>query len=165
MTPGPDLGPPTLTSVAIRHNYVKLPVASADLSDLVRLHGSVIEALTSGGAFEGQTFPARSNDGGGSWVIDGPQLNGGGASGPSVTDRLTASSDRTLVAWGRDGSVITTRAPGDSDWRETDVGDIAQVRASGSRLVVRLLDRHYRGRKIAGSVYGSRDDGHSWHRR
>jgi hypothetical protein len=148
-------GSPVIRSTLIHHNYVRLPVSSADLDRLVRIHGDVIEALTARGSFEGQTYPARSTDDGGSWLIDGPQFNGGGASGGSQIDHLTATSDRTLVAWGRFGRSVMTRAAGDTYWRSASLGTVLTARVDGSSLVA----------TTRGGNYTSYDDGLSWRSR
>jgi hypothetical protein len=139
----------------MRPDYVRLPVSSADLNNLVRVHGNVIEALTGSGAFEGQVYPALSSDDGGSWVIDGPRFNGAGVSGGSQTDHLTVSRDRTLMAWGRFGNSVWTRSAAEHHWRGASLGQVLRATTAGRQLVVR----------VQGPLeYVSDDDGSTWRR-
>jgi hypothetical protein len=159
-TPGNQPATPdVIHSVVVRHRYVRLPLPSADLSHLVRVRGNTIEALTTGGAFDGQTHAARSDDDGGSWRIDSPRFNGAAASGGSQIDHIWVSGS-TLFAWGRDGVNIWTRQVNGQRWRVACVGPVRRADARASQIQV-VVQPEGSGRR---TTYVSNDGGRVWRR-
>jgi hypothetical protein len=116
-------------------------------------------ALTTAGAFEGQTYAARSDDDGGSWVVDGPRFNGGGASGGSQVDHISASSNDTLFAWGGFyANNIWTRPLSAHHWRVASIGSIRRAWSRGGELFVATGYDHR-----PAVEYVSINNGVSWH--
>lgn len=140
---------------------VRLPVPSADLTDLVRVRGDTIEALADRGAFFGEVYPAISTDDGADWRLDGPQFDRAAADGANATDRLAVTTNGTLAAWGRTGSIVKTRAYGSSRWRASGFDEgLRSLHVAGSRLIVSTYPITDPPQPV--TTYVSRDNGWSW---
>jgi hypothetical protein len=136
-TPPPTAAPgaAAVHSTLIRHNYVRLPVPSADLNKLLRIRGDTIVALVDRGAFAGQVYPVISTDDGGDWVIDGPRFTDG------ELPRLTVTDDATTVAWS--SHEVWTRAWAAHRWRATEFSRITRLWSRGSQLFLRADSTEY----------------------
>jgi hypothetical protein len=132
-------------SSLLRHNYVRLPVPSADLTNLVRVRGDTLVALVDRGAFDGEVYPVISTDDGGDWVIDGPRFRGDPVRG------LVVDGDGTVMAWARDA--VRTRRYAAQHWQQTTFEQVHRAWVRGSQLFV----------QAGGTEYVSIDDGLSWH--
>jgi len=157
---GESEAPAVIHSVAVGHNYVRLPVPSADLTSSHRVDGDTIVALADQGAFTGEVYPVISTDDGGAWVINGPRFERSGVAGGSggLVNHITASASHAQLAWGRFGHNVWTRAPASRHWRVTIIDSVRRAWTVGDQLFVSAGYLH-RPRV----EYVSIDDGVSWH--
>jgi hypothetical protein len=144
---------------------VRLPVSSADLSDLVRVRGETIAALATGGAFFGEVYPAISNDDGGDWRINGPRFSRTAACEACTTNRLAVSSNGTVMAWGRRGGFVRAQPSSQGRWYSaTFPAPVHQASVHGSQLIVQTYGSTAGGVRTVPCGYVSRDSGRTWHR-
>jgi hypothetical protein len=157
--------PAAVGAMRMAPTYVRLPVPSADLNNLVRVRGNIIIALADKGAFFGEVYAAISDDDGGDWRIDSPQFARAGACGSCTTNHLTVSGDGTIVAWGNDGNIVKVTTDLGRHWHQAlFTGGIKTVTTTGRRLEARVLgDQNSRGR-FPTRRYVSTDNGATWHR-
>jgi hypothetical protein len=157
--------PPEVRATRIRVSYVRLPVASADLDQIVRVQGTVLAALADEGAFFGEVYPAISTDDGGTWRIAGPRFYRAAADGAATTTRLVVSGNGTLMAWGHGGSLVKTSSDLGRRWYQSDFAEgVEHAGVAAQRLVVRALGFVGDGAPFTTRRYVSTDDGRTWHR-
>jgi hypothetical protein len=157
--------PAMVTATRVHHNYVALPVPSADLTDLIRIRHNVLAALADHGAFSDEVYPAISLNDGASWTIEGPQFARTAACGPCTTNRLLVSRQRTLVAWGHGGRNIHTTTDHGRHWYVASFPDsVLSVQTHGRRLLARALGNETPAGRFFTSQYVSTDKGRTWHR-
>jgi hypothetical protein len=147
------------------HDYVHLPVPSADLSDLVNIHGGLLAALVDHGAFAGEVYPAISDNDGASWTIDGPQFADSGTCAYCATSRLVVSHRHALLAWGPGGHFVKTTTDRGKHWLEADFpSGVTDVHAAGRRLLARAVGNETAAGRFHTRQYVSTDDGRHWRR-
>jgi hypothetical protein len=155
--------PTTIRAGRMRPTYVRLPIPSADLDNLVRVHGDVIVALANKGAFFGEVYAAISTDDGGGWHIDSPQFARAGACGPCTTNHLNVTQDGTVFAWGNGSNRVKITTDLGSHWYQADFSNaVMSVTTTGRHLVVRALGRPDRAGRVPTRRYVSTDDGMTW---
>lgn len=144
---------------------VRLPVSSADLSNLVRVRGNTIAALADGGAFFAEVYPVISYDDGGDWRINGPRFAPAAGCGSCTTNRLAVSGDGTVMAWGRGGAFVETQARPGGRWYVANFATgVRQASVSGSHLIMQTFGAKTSSVRTPASGYVSRDDGRTWRR-
>ncbi|HEX3824578.1 MAG TPA: hypothetical protein VHV79_08950 [Mycobacteriales bacterium] len=157
--------PPSIRSARMGPTYLRLPVASADLDNMVRVHGPDIVALATKGAFFGQVYAAVSTDGGGAWHIASPQFARAGGCGPCTTNHLNVTTNGTVFAWGNDGDLVKVTTDLGTHWQESDFGHgVVSVTPQGRRLVVRAIGNKTPAGRYATCDYISTDNGLTWQR-
>lgn len=121
------------------NNYVHFPVSSADLRHVINVHGPFLAGLADEGAFFGTNYPAISTDDGASWSIAGPRMTRARTDGPHVTDRVGATSNNTVVLWGRGGSFVEALPPDAGHWYQAAFdGPVQRLTITRRRIRVEL---------------------------
>ena len=112
----------------------------------------------------GETFPARTSDGGVSWRIYGPVLHVPAADGPEAVGATVVAGRSTYVAYG--SSVVDVTADGGRSWWQTDLGELVlAVVAQRHRLVAVVQQQaSSTGQSLRSLtwVYVSSDGGRRW---
>jgi hypothetical protein len=166
--PGPSSDsefPALIHAVRMRPTYVRLPVASGDLDNLVRVHRNVIVALATKGAFFGEVYAALSTDDGGGWRIDSPQFARAGGCGPCTTNHLNVSRDGTVFAWGNNGNYVKVTTDLGTRWYQSDFPEgVVSVTPNGRQLQARALGNQTPGGRFDTRRYISTNNGMTWQR-
>ncbi len=153
-----------MTSGAFRTIKPGTPVDSKQLATRVFADASHGFALFDNLA--GETFPARTTDGGRVWRIAGPVLHAPAAQGAGAVTQVGTAGPGGYMAFG-DGSVVDVTNDGGRHWWRAALGDeVPAVIASGGQLIAFAQEQEPTARETLHAlvwVYGSSDGGRVWH--
>ncbi len=112
----------------------------------------------------GETFPARTTNGGRTWQIDGPVFHVPAADGPAGVSYTGIASPRTYFAYG--SSVVDVTTNGGKSWWQAGLGELVlAVVAQQHELVAVVQQQTSAASQSLTSVswvYVSRDGGQHW---
>ncbi len=133
-------------------------VSARSFSD--SMHGFGLAEI--GGKGGGGTYPARTTNGGATWLTDGPAFSNATADGAEGVEYGGVAGDRTEFSYGASVVDVTTNAG--QTWWQAFLGDqVLSVTFQNNRLIAIVQQQKTnQGLKAVTQVYVSKDGGRHW---
>jgi hypothetical protein len=113
---------------------------------------------------DGETFPARTTDGGRTWQIDGPVFHVPAADGPAGVSYAGIASPRIYFAYG--SSVVDVTTNSGKSWWQAGLGELVLAVVAQQHQLVAVVQHQTSATSQSLTsvswVYVSRDGGRHW---